>query len=62
MPNNELAPLAHELRKRGLDLKKAGTLAQMQKGPALVEDTADLLVKVCERLDALTPFVDEVAG
>jgi len=35
--------------------------AQMLKGPQLIEDTADLLVEVCARLDALTPYADEVA-
>jgi hypothetical protein len=61
MENKELAPLALRLRERGQELKQAGTLAQMQHGPKLIEDTADLLVEVCARLDALTPYADEVA-
>lgn len=62
MGTKELAPLAKELRARGKALKKAGALQQMNQGPKLIEDTADLLVTVCERLDALTPYMDEEAA
>lgn len=59
MGTEQLAPLAKELRAQGKALASAGTLQQMAKGPQLVERTADLLVTVCERLDALTPYIDE---
>lgn len=50
---------AQELQERARKLRKAGAMAQMSQGPALVEDTGDFLVEMAERLDALTPYQDE---
>lgn len=61
MSKAPLAPLARRLRDRGMALKAGGPFVQMKEGPELVEDTAAFLVELAERIDALTPYVDEGA-
>lgn len=50
---------AEDLHRRAQELRKAGAMAQMTKGPQLVEETGAFMVALAERVDALTPFLDE---
>jgi hypothetical protein len=62
MPKIELKQRAEDLHRRAKELRSAGALAQMTKGPDLVEDTGAFLVELATRLDALTPYQDEGAA
>ena len=57
----ELKKRAEGLYRRAQELRSAGALAQMTKGPALVEETGAFLIEMAARLDALTPYQDEGA-
>lgn len=50
---------AEDLHRRAQKLRKAGAVAQMTQGPALVEETGAFMVEMAARLDALTPYQDE---
>lgn len=50
---------AEDLHRRAQELRKAGAVAQMTKGPALVEETGAFMVELAARVDALTPYQDE---
>lgn len=50
---------AENLHRRAQELRKAGAVAQMTKGPALVEETGAFMVELAAKVDALTPFQDE---
>lgn len=56
----EFKKRAEGLYRRAQDLRKAGAVAQMTKGPQLVEETGAFLVEMAAHLDALTPYQDEV--
>ncbi|MCG7626499.1 hypothetical protein MHM88_01675 [Epibacterium sp. MM17-32] len=53
---------AEDLHRRAQELRAAGAVAQMTKGPQLVEETGAFMVELAARLDAITPFLDEGAA
>lgn len=53
MPKNEYKPRAEDLHRRAKELRSAGALAQMTKGPQLVEDTGAFLVEMATAIDVL---------
>ena len=61
MSEYTLTERARDLVKRAEAVKKAPVLSRPAEALALAEDMGALLVKMAERLDALTPYADEVA-
>lgn len=62
MQKTECKSRAEDLHRRAQELRKAGAVAQMTKGPQLVEETGAFLVELAARVDALTPYQDEGAA
>lgn len=56
-----LTERARRLVARAEDVKAAKVFDRPALAVKLAEDTGALLVDVCERLDAVTPFIDEAA-
>lgn len=59
--SNTLKHRAAVLKARADALKDAGMMQRMNEAPALVEDVAAFMVDLADRVDALTPYIDEGA-
>lgn len=59
--SNTLTHRALALKARSDELKEAGMIERMSKGPALAEDLAGFMVDLAAQVDALTPYIDEGA-
>ncbi|WGT50160.1 hypothetical protein [Thioclava nitratireducens] len=57
-----LKPRAEALRDRAEAVKAAPILTRMAEGARLADDLAAFVVDLAERIDAVTPFLDEGGG
>lgn len=55
----ELGPQARALAKSAAEVKGAPILARAELASALVDQMAALLVAMADRLDTVTPYLDE---
>lgn len=57
-----LKPRALDLLERAEAVKSAPILTRMSEGAKLADDLAAFVVELAERIDAVTPFLDEGGG